>query len=959
MATVCKPEDTICESKFKESFSRTDSGRFEVSLPFKDDPELCLGESYHVAHKRFLNMERKLLNSEDATLHSQYVETMKEFLASGYMSLVDSNVPTDGYFIPQSVVVRKGHASSFKLRPVFDASCPTSSGKSLNDILYTGPKLYNDLFNILLSYRLFPFVISTDIKRMYLRILLKENQRKYQKVLCRFSPQEELKTYTLNTVTFGLSCSPYLALRCVRELATTESEKYPLASERVLSDSYMDDICSSVSTESEAIELQAQLVAMFKTGGFELSKWASNSSTLLSKIPDEDKLESCLSWDDSSFKVLGLSWHPVTDTFAFEVNVKSTECTKRNVLKLTASIFDVLGLLAPVTLYAKLLIKHLWQQNIGWDDKPPEHIQNLWQVFQQELTLLSTLSFHRHIDVLSDSDVTLVGFGDASERAYACVIYSVVKSPHGEILTNLICAKSKVSPLKTLSIPRLELCAALLLSKLIKLVADTYSPRVNINKIVCLSDSKVVLDWVRSPPHRWNQFVSNRVAKIQDNVGAESFHHIAGKENVSDCVSRGMLPSQLVNYPVWTTGPEWLKRPISEWPLDIDTSSVNEDIDREEKKSVFVTVQQERSVLLELAERHSSWLSLLHAIVYVLRFLKLLPNRQGRVRMTICDLQEAETRLLKAVQQECFAKEIAIQKLNPFLHNGLVLVGGRLSHSSLGYEQKHPVLLPSKQFKPEAASALMGELPKARVNESKPFVHTGTDYTGSINVTMGRRRGVLSQKAYICIFVCLTTKAVHLELASDLSTDAFMAAFKRFLGRRGAVSVMYSDGGKNFLGAKNQLDEIYNLLESQNFNDSLSLELQKRRIKWSFLPPLSPHMGALWESNIKGDVLHRPINQLRRYQMLDHLVQTFWRRWSQEYLHNLQVRTKWNTPQNPVHVGQVVIIKDDLTPPLMWHLGLITEIYPGADGIVRVVGVKTKTGLYKRPIVKVCPLPNQ
>uniref|UniRef100_A0A8D8Y1Y8 Uncharacterized protein n=1 Tax=Cacopsylla melanoneura TaxID=428564 RepID=A0A8D8Y1Y8_9HEMI len=138
MATVCKPEDTICESMFKESFSRTDSGRFEVSLPFKDDPKLFLGESYHVAHKRFLNMERKLLNSEDATLHSQYVETMQEFLASGYMSLVDSDVPTDGYFIPQSVVVRKGHASSFKLRPVFDASCPTSSGKSLNDLLYTG-----------------------------------------------------------------------------------------------------------------------------------------------------------------------------------------------------------------------------------------------------------------------------------------------------------------------------------------------------------------------------------------------------------------------------------------------------------------------------------------------------------------------------------------------------------------------------------------------------------------------------------------------------------------------------------------------------------------------------------------------------------------------------------------------------------------------------------------------------
>ncbi|KAI5715899.1 hypothetical protein M8J77_024346 [Diaphorina citri] len=1084
MNTVSKPEDTVCESLFRQTFKH-ESGKFQVSLPFKEAPEECLGESYHIAQKRFINLERKLLNSEDATLHSQYCEVMKEFLSSGYMSLVNNDISREGYYIPQHVVVRKDHAS-FKLRPVFDASCATSSGKSLNDILYTGPKLYNDLFNILLSFRLFPYALTTDIRKMYLQILVSEDQRKYQKVLCRFSPQEELQTYTLNTVTFGLACSPYLALRCVKELASMERENYPLASERVQVDSYMDDICSSVSSESEACELQSQLVAMFKTGGFQLSKWASNSSTLLSRIPDEDKLESCLKWDDSSLKVLGLMWHPVTDSFSFEVNIKTTVCTKRNVLKLTASIFDVLGLLAPVTLYAKLLIKYLWQENIGWDSTPPAYIQDVWNVFQQELSLLSNMSFNRHIDVYLDSDVTLVGFGDASEKAYACAIYSVVKSPHGEVLTNLICAKSKVSPLKTLSIPRLELCAALLLSKLMKLVVDTYSARVKIKQIFCLSDSKVVLDWVRSPPYRWNQFVSNRVSKIQENVSAECFHHIAGKENISDCVSRGMLPSQLVEYSTWTTGPDWLKHPVSEWPLDLDTSSISEDVDREEKKRAFVTVQPEPSVLLELAKRHSSWLRLLHAIVYVLRFLKLLPPRDGRVRITTCDMQEAETRLLKAVQQECFAKEIdnlkgnkvcspSIQKLNPFLHNGMVLVGGRLSNSSLGYEQKHPVLLPSKhhvttllieyyhrinlhtgphlllsvlrqkywilggrnvvrqrvrkcnhcfKFKPEASSALMGELPKARVNESKPFVHTGTDYTGFINVTMGKRRGVISQKAYICIFVCLCTKAIHLELAADLSTDAFMAAFKRFLARRGAVSVMYSDGGKNFLGARNQLDEIYNLLESQSFNDSLSGELQRRRIKWSFLPPLSPHMGGLWEGNIRMvkqhllkvigtqvltyeelytvltqvecllnsrplcplssdpndvqvltpahflhsnpldyipavDMVNRPSSGLRRYQLLDQLVQTYWKRWSQEYLHNLQVRSKWNTDQNPVHVGQVVLVKDDLAPPLMWHVGLITGVYPGADGIVRVVCVKTKTGSYKRPIVKVCPLPSQ
>lgn len=361
-----------------------------------------------------------------------------------------------------------------------------------------------------------------------------------------------------------------------------------------------------MSDEREACVLQSQLVGLFESGGFQLSKWASNSSVVLSQISDEDKLDSCLKWDDSSLKVLGLSWHPVTDTFAFEVNNKTTECTKRNVLRLTASIFDVLGLLAPVTLYAKLLIKYLWQSNIGRDEKPPAQIVEMWNTFQQELFLLSTMSFPRHINVFKDSVVTLVGMGDASEKAYGCCIYSVVQTSPGHVLTSLITAKSKVSPLKIISIPRVELLAAVLLSKLMKLLVDTYSTRVKIDKVFCLSDSKVVLDWIRSPSYRWNQFVANRVAKIQENVSVESFHHIAGTENVSDCVSRSMLPSQLVDYTVWTTGPEWMKLPVTEWPLDVDTSSISEDIDREEKKSAFVTVHPEPSVLLELAKRHSS-----------------------------------------------------------------------------------------------------------------------------------------------------------------------------------------------------------------------------------------------------------------------------------------------------------------------------------------------------------------
>ncbi|KAI5748201.1 hypothetical protein M8J77_022994 [Diaphorina citri] len=1082
--SMMKQEDIDCEAMFKQTFSRGADGRFMVTLPFKENPEV-LGESYDIVKKRYFSLEKKLLKS-DQDLHAQYTDVMQEFLDKGYMTLIEDDDSQEGYYIPQHCVVKQDRAS-FKLRPVFDASCATTSGKSLNDILHTGPKLYNELLTILLSFRLFEVAFTTDIKKMYLQILVHPDHRKYQKIVFRPTPGEPLRSFALNTVTFGLTPSPFLALRCVQELTKQEAQNFPLACERVKNDSYMDDVCSSVPSEEIALQTQQQLTGMFKSAGFELSKWASNSKSLLCNIPDENQLETCVQWNsDSSLKVLGLQWHPVDDVFIFQVNVSERPCTKRNVLKLTASIFDVLGLVAPVTLYAKLFIKRLWVLKLDWDTSPPSELQELWNTFQSELPLLSGMSFPRHIGVDLVSDVVLVGFGDASEKAYACAVYARVQSQQGDISVNLICAKSKVSPLKSLSIPRLELCAALLLSKVMRLCLDTYQSRVKIREYYCLSDSKVTIDWVRSPACRWNTFVANRVAKIQENVGSECFHHVAGTENISDCASRGMTPSQFLEHPLWKTGPEWLTKPVNSWPLDQDTSSVSDEIDIEEKKHLFVLVEpQESNVLLTLAQKLSSWSKLLHAVVYILRTLKILPRRDGLIILA-SDLRAAEVRVLKAVQQECFAGEIEnishgrlcspqYQKLNPFIHNGLVKVGGRLSHSSLGYDQKHPVLLPSKhhvttliidyyhklnlhtgphlllsllrqkfwivgarnvvrqrvrqcnhcfRMKPLASSALMGELPACRVNESKPFVHTGTDFTGSVLITLGKRRGVVSQKAYICIFICLTTKAIHLELASDLSTEAFLAAFKRFLSRRGAVSVMYSDNGKNYIGASNKLDDIYRVLQSQSFNQALGEELARRRIQWSFLPPLSPHMGGIWEGNIRmvkqhllkvigsqiltfeemytvltqveallnsrplcplsadpNDVqvltpahfihanplqelpavstLSTPENRLTRFQLLDKLVQTYWKRWSAEYLNNLQLRVKWNTPQNPIRVGQVVVVKSDLTPPLHWPLGLVTSVSPGRDGVVRVVQVRTNTGSYTRPVTKLCPLPSQ
>lgn len=237
-----------------------------------------------------------------------------------------------------------------------------------------------------------------------------------------------------------------------------------------------------------------------------------------------------------------------------------------------------------------------------------------------------------------------------------------------------------------------------------------------------------------------------------------------------------------------------------------------------------------------------------------------------------------------------------------------------------------------------------------------------------------------------------------------------MAAFRRFIARRGRCTDIYSDCGTNFVGADKYLKQI--------FTDIASTEA----INWHFNPPSAPHFGGLWEAGIKSVKTHlirvvgnqiltyeelhtvliqieavlnsRPlspisadpndlspltpghfltlepltaipdpditqinINRLTRWQLLQKLHRDFWNRWHQEYLHTLQQRSKWHTTKFSVAIGTMVLIKNELSPPLNWPLGRITELHPGADGIVRVATVRTTKGIFKRPLVKLCPLP--
>lgn len=324
------------------------------------------------------------------------------------------------------------------------------------------------------------------------------------------------------------------------------------------------------------------------------------------------------------------------------------------------------------------------------------------------------------------------------------------------------------------------------------------------------------------------------------------------------------------------------------------------------------------------------------------------------------------------------------------------------------------------RFKKKLLIQKMGDLPAYRLQETIPFTFTGVDYAGYFDVKASQRRNAPYVKGYVAVFVCLTTRAVHLELVSDLSTTQFMKAFKRFIGRRGIPAYMFSDNALNFIGAAREIQVALEQALAQA-DSELNQLLMKNRIKWSTIPAQAPHFGG-WESSVKlmkhhmkrvlgnvrlcfedfntiiieieaivnsrplwsiptrpdeyesltpghfliskalntlpeADLGNIPVNRLNHYQYLQRLRSEFWRLWSHEYLQTLQIRKKWNNSQPNIKMGQIVLVSEDNEAPTCWALGKIVKTYPGSDGLVRVADVRCKAKTLRRPIHKLSLLP--
>ena len=608
----------------------------------------------------------------------------------------------------------------------------------------------------------------------------------------------EPRTYCKTRMTFGVKSSPYECEATIHEHCKRNEGDYLKAAEEVRENMYMDDYVGGEDTTEDAIKLQRDMTEMMTRGGFRLTKWASNSDEVMQQIPQQERDSRLIvefdkddddeaSKADGTLKTLGIVWDTSSDCLMFKrspIKTNNNEPeTKRSLLSKLAATFDPLGMYTPFTVRAKKLVQDTWIKGVQWDESLPADVAKEFEQWKSELKNLDQIRIPRCFKEGLDDviDAQLHGFSDSSERCYGGAIYLRLRDDKGRVKTQLVMSKNRLAPAKKVTLPRLELCGALIMTRLLLYVKRALENLMNITRTVCWTDSMIVLSWLRKPAGVWKNFIANRVLEIQDKAEPSMWNHISGEENPSDLLTRGISLEDLKNSRKWWKGPDWLSLPENQWPskVVIETEeSLNELKGTRLSKTLAVELKTEGDDNVSntptqpskeqgnqgkypfFATRIEKWTKLKRVTARIMSWKNQSIERKEVRELTADDLEAAEEKWLKLIQMQHFEEEYKtllkgkpvstksrIVHLDPVLKNGLIRVGGRLHQAQIPEDAKHQIILPHKD---EIVAKLILDVHARNA-------HAGPETTLSILrerywITQGRRevKRVLRNSCLLC-----------------------------------------------------------------------------------------------------------------------------------------------------------------------------------------------------------------
>ena len=906
-------------------------GNYSMPLPFKSRP--LLPSNKHMALNRFNTLRKKL--NQNPKYCKDYVAFMNAILEAGDAEIVpakENHKPGEVWYIPHFGVYHPKKPD--KIRIVFDCSASYEGG-CLNDHLLQGPDLLNGLVGVLHRFRKGQIAVMCDIQRMFHMFKVHESDRNYLRFIWfKDETMKEVAEYRMTVHLFGATSSPGCATFGLRNLAIekhVKNDKHSMQAKDFINNNfYVDDGLLSLDAPEEMISVLKSAVDICSQGNLRLHKFVCNDKRVLATIPTSEHAEKVKSLDlqaeNSTLPVeraLGVQWCVESDLFQFHVTLHDQPLTRRGILSTTASVFDPLGFIAPFILLGKQILQEMCRNGARWDDPLPANLKQDWLAWKQDLAPLKKVQIKRCLIPPNFGTIVcteLHHFSDASTQGYGQCSYIRFVNDQNEVHCTLLCGKSRVAPLKQITIPRAELQAAVLSAQMAyKLKAEL---RLELTKEVFWTDSKIVLGYIHNDARRFHVYVANRVQKIRDLSQPDQWNYVSSNENPADLASRGASVSQLISS-CWFSGPDFLWQQKIKMPTKHDAARLRPNDPEVKANCQLIDKVANKAEAKDrlMADRFKSFSSLKSAVkgLSTLRALVKLKqsslgtnskhakkSRQQLPKHSTAELEKSRMTIIRWAQQEGFSEYIKVKqgtlpkhnplaKLDPFIdQEGILRVGGRLRLADLPFEETHPAILPKqshiaklvindchkkvehqgkgatineirlagywivgcsslvsahihncvicrRQRRPTETQK-MADLPSERVNPSPPFTYVGCDCFGPFVVKESRKE----LKRYGVIFTCMASRAIHIELLDDMTTDAFINALRCFISIRGPIRELRTDQGSNFIGAANELSRA--MSEGEPKIQSFA---NKNHFDFVTNTPYASHMGGVWERHIR------------------------------------------------------------------------------------------------------------